>query len=149
MRPLALTFQTGSDLPAGQLEELYNSVGWLAYTSGEPGRRLPEAIRNSTFVVSAWHSERLVGLARCLSDDVAICYLQDILIHPDYQRQGVGRRLLERCLERHAHVRLTVLLTDDEARQKQFYESLGFKNINELRQITLNAYVRSASGQLA
>ena len=51
---------------------------------------LPTAIRNSTYVVTAWHADQLVGLARGLSDDVSIFYLQDILVHPDYQRTGIG-----------------------------------------------------------
>jgi ribosomal protein S18 acetylase RimI-like enzyme len=122
--------------------DLYNSVGWLAYTTGEAKPKLKDAIRNSTYVVTAWNGGTLVGLARCLSDDVAICYLQDILIHPEYQRLGIGRMLLADCLERFAHVRMQVLMTDDEERQKMFYESMGYRNTKELKGITLNAFVK-------
>jgi ribosomal protein S18 acetylase RimI-like enzyme len=104
--------------------------------------KLQDAVRNSTYVVTAWSGDTLVGLARCLSDDVSICYLQDILIRPEYQRLGVGRRLLADCLERFAHVRMQVLMTDDEERQKRFYESMGYRNTRDLKSITLNAFVR-------
>ena len=87
-------------------------------------------------------SEILVGLARCMSDDSSINYLQDILILPEYQGQGIGRRLLEKCLERFKHVRTHVILTDDEDRQKHFYESLGYKNTKSLKKVCLNCYVK-------
>jgi ribosomal protein S18 acetylase RimI-like enzyme len=133
--------------PLPQLLDLYNAVGWTAYTRDEAG--LEKAIRNSTYVVSAWDGEQLVGLARCLSDDASIFYLQDILVHPDHQRRGIGRRLLENCLERFAHVRTKVLLTDDEERQHAFYKSLGYKNTRELKKIPLNAFVQMNGIDLA
>ena len=136
------------DIPPDQLVDLYNSVGWLAYTSDEQKPKLQEAISNSTYVVTAWVDEMLVGLARCISDDVSICYLQDILIHPDFQRHGIGRKLLLNCLERFEHVRMKVLITDDEERQKLFYESLGYKNTKELKKMPLNTYVQFAGRDL-
>jgi len=142
MNKPAITLKIGYDIPFDQLVGLYNSVGWFAYTSDEQRPKLQEAINNSTYVVTAWNGETLVGLARCISDDVSICYLQDILIHPEFQRHGIGRKLLSNCLERFAHVRMKVLITDDEERQKLFYKSLGFKNTKDLKKTPLNAYVQ-------
>lgn len=138
----SITLRTGYNIPFDQLVDLYNSVNWLAYTTGDAGPKLQDAIRNSSYVVTAWSGDALVGLARCLSDDVAICYLQDILVRPDHQRLGIGRRLLTDCLERFAHVRMQVLMTDDEERQIRFYESMGYRNTRGLKSITLNAFVR-------
>lgn len=142
------TLKIGRDLPLDQLVDLYNSVGWLAYTTDEQKPKLQEAILNSTYVVTMRSGGKLVGLARCISDDVSICYLQDILIHPDHQRHGIGRRLLSNCLERFAHVRMQVLLTDDEERQKKFYESLGYKNTKDLKKLPLNAFVQITGTEL-
>jgi len=126
-------------IPQDAVVALYAVVGWSAYTR-EP-ESLARALANSTYVVTLWEGSRLVGLARCLSDDVALCYIQDILVHPDFQGQGWGRRLLTACLERFAHVRMCVLLTDDEPRQLRFYESVGFTNTRALSDFTLNAFV--------
>lgn len=138
----SITLRTGHDIPFDQLVDLYNSVNWLAYTTGDAGPKLRDAIRNSSYVVTAWSGDTLVGLARCLSDGVSICYLQDILVRPDHQRLGIGRRLLTDCLERFANVRMQVLMTDDEERQKRFYESMAYRNTRDLKSITLNAFVR-------
>jgi len=144
----AYTLKVGHELPLDQLVDLYNSVDWLAYTTEEQRPKLQEAIRNSTYVVTMWSGEKMVGLARCISDDVSICYIQDILIHPDYQRHGIGRKLLLNCFERFAHVRIQVLLTDDEERQLKFYESLGYKNTKDLKKMPLNAFVQITGREL-
>ena len=118
------TLSTSSTISDGDILSLYNSVGWTAYTSSPDV--LFQAIKSSSFVVSAWNEGgNLVGLARTISDDATICYLQDILVHPDLQRTGVGRALFGRVLERYDHVRQTVLITDDEPWQRAFYESMG------------------------
>jgi ribosomal protein S18 acetylase RimI-like enzyme len=144
-----LDIRVGKDkLPLDQLVDLYDSVGWVGYTNEKELPKLQEAIRNSSYVVTAWIGEKLIGLARGLSDDVSIFYLQDILIDPEYQRQGVGRELLSNCLERYQHVRMKVLITDDEKRQKIFYESLGFKNTRELKKISLNAFVQMVGQEM-
>ena len=112
-----------------ELLALYESVAWTAYTS-DP-QSLTRAVANSTFLVTARSSGELVGLARGLSDDVSIFYLQDILVRPDRQRRGIGTALLETCLSRFAHVRQKVLLTDNQLAQYRFYESLGYRNIRD------------------
>jgi len=68
--------------------------------------------------------------------------LQDILVHPDFQRRGIGARLISECLIRYAHVRSKVLITDDEERQRLFYEKSGFQNTEDLTLVNLNTFVQ-------
>ena len=104
---------------------LYESVGWTTYTR-DPGL-LMRAIRGSSLLVTARGPEReLWGLARVISDDATICYLQDILVRPEIQLAGIGRALLEHVKAQYHHVRQTVLITDGTPAQRVFYESLGF-----------------------
>ena len=111
---------------------LYKSVGWSAYTR-EP-KVLAAAVSGSSFVVTARSSGgALVGLARAISDDATICYLQDILIDPAFQKSGAGRALLEAVRARYQHVRQLVLITDNEPGQRAFYEALGFTEGSNFR----------------
>ena len=130
------------ELSLSSLLGLYDAVGWVAYTSEERKGDLEKAVHNSSFVVSAWDGETLVGLVRVLSDDVSICYLQDILVHPDYQRRGIGEQMMQACLARYAHVRSKVLMTDDEQRQRLFYEEAGFRDTKDLAEARLNTFVQ-------
>ncbi|MCC5948310.1 MAG: GNAT family N-acetyltransferase [Nitriliruptoraceae bacterium] len=119
---------------------LYDAVGWTAYTRSPD--TLTTAIANSTIVVTARDQHgQLVGLARALSDDATILYLQDLLVHPAHQRTGVGRQLLTVCLERYRHVRQKVLLTDDDEAQHRFYEELGYTTTADA-DAPLHAFVR-------
>lgn len=124
---------------------LYTAVGWHVYTREESCADLEKAVRNSSYMATAWDDATLVGMVRALSDDVSIGYVQDILVHPDYQRQGIGERLLHCCIERYAQVRSLVLMTDDEKRQRLFYERAGFRNIRDSHGGILNVYVRMAT----
>lgn len=128
-------------VPVKELVELYESVGWLLYTADPDA--LARAVDRSTYVVTARDEDgALVGLARCLSDDVSIMYLQDVLVHPDHHRRGIGFFLASVCLRRFGHVRQKVLLTDDEPGQAAFYEALGYQNLRDFGPPTINAFVQ-------
>jgi GNAT superfamily N-acetyltransferase len=137
-----IDLRVGGDIPLDELVALYDAVGWSAYTAPERVGDLQRALRNSTYLVTAWHGEQLVGLARGISDDVAVFYLQDILVRPSHQRRGIGARLLRNCLERFDHVRLHILLTDDDEATARFYEACGFADTGDLRRHRLHAFVR-------
>ena len=126
------------DLP--EVVALYRSVGWTAYADAPSV--LEAALRGSSRVVTARRKGTLVGLARVISDGATICYLQDVLVHPDARRIGIGRDLVEAVLRPYAHVRQKVLLTDDGPGQRGFYESLGFRETRDHAAGTLRAFVR-------
>lgn len=130
----------GDEVETEELVDLYDAVGWSTYTADPEA--LARAVANSSFVVTSRDGGALVGLARGLSDDVAVCYLQDVLVRPSHQRRGIGRALLEASLEHHAHVRQKVLLTDDDPAQHALYRSVGFRRTSDLEATPMNAYVR-------
>ncbi|MHB1430713.1 MAG: GNAT family N-acetyltransferase [Streptosporangiaceae bacterium] len=123
-----------------ELLALYESVGWTAYT-GDPAT-LERAVAGSSYLVTARRGGVLIGLARAISDDATICYLQDILVAPQERRTGVGSLLAREILRRYAGVRQKVLLTDDEPGQRAFYDALGYTEIRDFGQASLRAFVR-------
>jgi ribosomal protein S18 acetylase RimI-like enzyme len=133
----ALPLRLGGDLPGDDLVALYTAVGWTAYTDDVD--MLAAAVRGSTFVASRWSGDRLVALCRVVSDDASMAYLQDILVHPEQQRSGLGRSLVQLALDRFAHVRQLVLLTDDRPNQHAFYAALGLR---DTRNTPLHTFVR-------
>ncbi|TXR51666.1 GNAT family N-acetyltransferase [Quadrisphaera setariae] len=119
---------------------LYRAVGWSAYAD-DPAL-LSAALTGSARVVVARRGEQLAGLARVISDGASIAYLQDLLVHPDHQRCGVGTALVREALRPFAGVRQQVLLTDDEPGQRAFYASLGFTQVGEEPCGSLRSFVR-------
>lgn len=85
---------TASDLPAlDETVALYDAVGWSAYTDRPESLRA--GIAGSLRVVVARREGHVVGLARVVGDGATICYLQDVLVHPDARGEGLGRRLVQ------------------------------------------------------
>lgn len=125
---------------ADALVALYDAVGWSAYTRDPDA--LVRAVEGSSDTVTAWIGDTLVGLARVLTDGASVLYLQDVLVHPEHQRRGIGRALVEELLSRHPDVRQRVLLTDDEPGQHAFYRDLGYVPAAEVAGGPLTAFVR-------
>ncbi len=144
--PDDVEFADDEVVPIRELVELYESVNWLLYSTDPDG--LARAVDRSTYVVTARDADgELIGLARGVSDDVSILHIQDVLVRPDRQRQGIGRFLVLVVLQRFRHVRQRVLLTDDEPRQLAFYRSLGFQNVRDIGRPAVNAFVQYRSDQ--
>lgn len=116
-------------------------MGWAAYT--DHPRVLLAGIENSSFLVTAVDPRgALIGLARAISDDATICYVQDILVLPEAQGDGIGRALLQAVLERYSHLRQIVLITDDKPEQRAFYQALGFTEGAEVEYGPVRVFVQ-------
>ena len=113
-----------------EILSLYSSVGWTAYTDSPCTLRAGFA--NSLLTLAAYEDSRLLGLIRCVGDGETIVYIQDILVFPEHQRQGVGKALFQEALSRFSQVRQIVLSTDCEERTLQFYKSLGFTQMEDI-----------------
>lgn len=119
-----ITYQIGEVPGIGQLRQLYEDAEWEYYLKDL--KLLEEAYFGSLEVISAWDGKRLVGVIRAVGDGLTILYIQDILVLEEYQRRGIGRELLSRMLQKYAHVRQTVLMTDNRPETVAFYDSMGF-----------------------
>lgn len=119
-----ITYKMGTIPGIGQLKQLYEDAEWEYYLKDL--KLLEEAYINSLEVISAWDGEQLVGIIRAVGDGLTILYIQDILVLETHQRRGIGRQLLSRMLNTYAHVRQTVLMTDNRPETVAFYDSMGF-----------------------
>jgi GNAT superfamily N-acetyltransferase len=110
-----------------EILDLYGSVDWQRYT--EDPDQLMRALEGSDVVIAVDGGD-LVGLARAVSDGETIVYVQDLLVRPSAQRQGVATQLMTWLLEPYAAVKQKILLTNDKEDQRLFYESLGFSIVS-------------------
>lgn len=126
-----IAVQAAEQIADQELLNLYDSVGWTTYTRNPD--LLRQALGGAHRVVTARLDDgQLVGLARSISDGATIAYLQDVLIHPDHQRSGLGRSLVTTLFDTYTDVRQRVLITDAEPGQRAFYESLGFMESHDM-----------------
>lgn len=113
-----------------EILELYTAVGWTAYTENPDA--LKQGFLHSLCVLAAYEGDALLGLIRCVGDGYTAVFVQDILVYPEKQRQGIGTALLRAVLDRYAHVRQIQLTTDDTPKTVAFYHSMGFSSYSEI-----------------
>ena len=93
---------------------------------GDP-TRIAKMFEHANVVIGAWDGERLVGLLRGWTDFAFDGYICDLAIHPVYQKQGVGRRLLDEATALGPDIRW-VLLASPIA--KDYYGHLGWEPLS-------------------
>jgi GNAT superfamily N-acetyltransferase len=126
---MTITFEETTQLEVQEVKALYDDVKWTSYTSDMP--RLMEAMKSSLKVIAAWDNEKLVGLVRVVGDGKTIIYIQDILVLRTYHKKGIGSQLLKLVLSNYKDVRQKVLLTNDAADVRAFYEKHGFSSCDK------------------
>ncbi|HJA90450.1 MAG TPA: GNAT family N-acetyltransferase [Candidatus Jeotgalibaca merdavium] len=128
---MTIRYQDNTPISIDSLTQLYQSVGWRNYYKAPA--IMSQLLPGAWHYISAWEEDQLVGLIRTISDGCYILYIQDILVHPDYQRQAIGTSLMKQMLERAKDMQQIILTTDDTERTIQFYQSLGFKTMQDLK----------------
>ena len=117
-----IRFKENKEFTAKELQCLFLSVGW---SSGNYPDKLVVALKNSSSVFSAWDGNTLVGLVNVLDDGIMTAYIHYLLIMPEYQHAGIGKKLIEKVIEKYQdYLRIVLIAYDKEA---GFYEHCGFE----------------------
>lgn len=70
---------------------LREAVGWKSLTD----RQASLAINNSLYMVGVYDDDKLIGMGRIVGDGGVICYIQDLIILPEYRKRGIGSVLIK------------------------------------------------------
>ena len=89
--------------------------------------RIKSMFDNSNLIISAWDQDKLVGLCRALTDFSYCCYLSDLAVDTDYQRQGIGKTMIDLVIKEISDEVSLVLLSAPSA--MSFYPKVGFGKI--------------------
>ena len=119
-----------TEFESEEIRHLYSEVGWTAYTENMPA--LEQGYKNSLLVLAAYENDELLGIIRAVGDGFTIVFVQDILVYPEKQRQGIGTALLKAVLDKYPNVRQIELATDNTPKTVAFYKSLGFSEFSEI-----------------
>ena len=102
-----------------------NAVTFIAFVNqvwpGEYDQDRTSAALSKTLNITAYDDETLVGCLRILSDGYFFGTITELLVLPDYQKQGIGSRLLQLARESTP----TMLYFGAQPDAEQFYEKNG------------------------
>lgn len=83
-------------------------------------------LENSNLCVSAWIEDKLIGIARCMTDFHYACYLSDLAVDETFQNQGIGKALLIQVQqELNDQCKLTLI---SAPAANDYYQHIGFTN---------------------
>lgn len=109
---------------AEQWMALRESVGWATFDH----EAAEKSLMATEFCVSAFEDGELIGMARVLGDGVICFYVGNVMVHPDRQREGIGREIMEEImayLDAHAAKGAIASLLSI-AGKEEFYMQFGF-----------------------
>lgn len=107
---------------------LYQAVGWTNYTN-QP-QMLAQALTHSLAIYLARDGEEIVGLVRLVGDGFSSVFVQDLIVLPSYQRQGIGSNLMKEALGDYKDAYQVQLVTEQTEKTLGFYRSLGFETLS-------------------
>lgn len=105
---------------------LYCSMNW---SSAEKPDLLIAALNNSHSLVTARVGGRLIGLCNAISDGYLVVYYPHMIVHPEYQRQGIGRAMMEVMQGKYGDFHQQMIVADGGA--VDFYKSLGYERAGQ------------------
>ncbi len=105
---------------------LREAVGWKKLSENQAKR----ALDNSLYNVVAYDGEKAVAMGRVVGDGSVICYVQDLIVLPDYQGMKIGSMLIENIIDfvkeiKEPDTEIMLCLMCAKGRER-FYEKLGF-----------------------
>ena len=107
---------------------LYQAVGWTNYTH-QP-EMLEKALSHSLAIYVVLDDDTVVGLIRLVGDGFSSVLVQDLIVLPSYQRQGIGSALMKAALEDYKDVYQVQLVTEQTEKNVRFYRSMGFETLS-------------------
>jgi hypothetical protein len=90
--------------------------------------RIAKMYANSNLVVTAWDKQLLVGISRSLTDFCFCCYLSDLAVRLEYQKLGIGKKLISLTREKIGEQCMLLLLSAPTA--MDYYPNVGFDKVN-------------------
>ena len=107
---------------------LYQAVGWTNYT--DQSEMLEQALSHSLVIYVALDGDAVVGLIRLVGDGFSSVLVQDLIVLPNYQHQGIGSALMKESLEDFKEVYQVQLATEQTEKNMGFYRSMGFETLS-------------------
>lgn len=116
-----------------EIEEVYASAGWTKHTN-EVIRQVFEA---SNVIALVTVDGRIIGIGRGTTDGVFNAAIYDIVVHRDFQRQGIAKKIMDFLLNKLGNISCVHLISTTG--NEGFYQKIGFRKLKTGMVFRLNA----------
>jgi len=122
----SLTYRDDALLDLGSVIALYQRTSLGARRPVDRPDVFQSMLDNANLIITAWHGNQLVGIARTMTDFSYAAYLSDLAVDEAYQKQGIGKQLIDETRKRLWPECMLILLAAPAA--NEYYPKLGFQN---------------------
>ena len=119
-----LTYRTNHPVSRAQFIALLQKTSLGARRPLAEAERIDAMLQNADLLISAWDDDRLVGIARAVTDYAYCCYLSDLAVDEAWQRRGIGQELLA-TLKQALHPQCKIILLA-APQATDYYPHIGF-----------------------
>ena len=118
-----ITYEIPKNFDVEKIIEVFESSGIVRPTKEK--ERIKSMFENANLIYFAYDNGELIGLTRCVTDFSYCCYLSDLAVKKDYQKQGVGKMLIEKVREHIGEKVALILLSASSA--MDYYPKINFE----------------------
>lgn len=124
MKKFVLTTRKDAIKPQEAID-LYVAIGWGTATQYNR-KSMKRALMHSSCIISVRDSGgKLIGLTRVLSDGEIHTCIADIVVHPDYRRQGVGKKMMEVVKKKYGYT--GIFISAFRGKEENFFKKCGYE----------------------
>lgn len=119
---MKLRFSFSKNVDFNALTRIFKEVGW----KGRNVAGLRRAVKNSYLFLTAYDEKKLIGSTRVLSDGVFYASIWDVVVLPEYQNKGVGKKMMSKVIKKIRGKKFKFVGLFDGSGRPKFYSSMGF-----------------------
>ncbi|WP_439482122.1 GNAT family N-acetyltransferase [Cyclobacterium plantarum] len=121
MKP-GITYQKENHLSMAEFREILIASSLGERRPVENSARLEDMLRHANLIITARLEGKLIGIARSLTDTTFCTYLSDLAVHAEFQKQGIGKTLIQKTKAAYPQAKL-ILLSAPKA--TAYYPKIG------------------------
>ena len=121
-----IIYRINAKITAAQAIDLYVRSTLGARRPIDKVTTFADMLANANLIITAWDQEKLVGIARTLTDFSYVAYLADLAVDEQYQKRGIGKQLIEETKSHLNSECMIVLLAAPKA--NDYYQKIGFEH---------------------
>lgn len=119
-----MIYKYNETVSAKDLSDLREAVGWNRMED-----EYSNPLMTSYYHIAVYEDGKLVGYIDSVSNGVTDAYIQDLMVHPDYQGKGLGTELMNQMIAYLKENRIYIISVVFEESLKPFYDRFGFSSM--------------------
>ena len=119
---MSLEYKVNSLITAEEVADVFRASGLKRPV--DQLERLQRMIDNADITITCWDDNKLIGIARAITDYSYCCYLSDLAVDKAYQNRGIGKQLIKELQKQLNEETSLLLLSAPNA--MDYYPKVGF-----------------------